>query len=491
MNNNKFYVIQLLEHDKKKNSYMIWTRWGRVGLNGQGKVRSCVEFFGSFADTDVTSSSSSSSSFPQGEPCGDLGAAKALFEKKFREKTKNQWSNRKNFVSYNGKYDLIDVSYSDSDEEEEQQQQQSPKKKGGKLEIDIPDTKLPKNVVKLIELISDQKNMNKALIEMDIDTKKMPLGKLSRKQLKKGYTILSDIEDEISGKNRKARLIDLSNQFYTHIPHSFGMRVPPLITTSKMVSQKTEMLDSMSNMEIAAKLMKKKDGDKIENPIDRTYNEMGIDINPIDRGSELWQTLDKFVTNTHGPTHKNYTLELLDTFTLHDPTAAAKFESYEDDKNRQLLWHGSRMTNFVGILSQGLRIAPPEAPVTGYMFGKGVYFADVCSKSANYCHTSKKDNIGIMMLCEVALGDMYLKRQAEMIKKLPAGKLSCKGEGVYEPDPKDFTKTDTGAVVPYGTCQESGLRHGADTALLYNELIVYDTAQINPKYLLKLKFHYK
>lgn len=30
-----------------------------------------------------------------------------------------------------------------------------------------------------------------------------------------------------------------------------------------------------------------------------------------------------------------------------------------------------------GILSQGLRIAPPEAPVTGYMFGKGVYFADV------------------------------------------------------------------------------------------------------------------
>ena len=33
----------------------------------------------------------------------------------------------------------------------------------------------------------------------------------------------------------------------------------------------------------------------------------------------------------------------------------------------KLLWHGSRLTNWVGILSQGLRIAPPEAPVTGYM----------------------------------------------------------------------------------------------------------------------------
>ena len=32
-----------------------------------------------------------------------------------------------------------------------------------------------------------------------------------------------------------------------------------------------------------------------------------------------------------------------------------------------LLWHGSRLTNMVGILSSGLRVAPPEAPVTGYM----------------------------------------------------------------------------------------------------------------------------
>ena len=30
--------------------------------------------------------------------------------------------------------------------------------------------------------------------------------------------------------------------------------------------------------------------------------------------------------------------------------------------NCKLLWHGSRVTNFAGILSQGLRIAPPEAP---------------------------------------------------------------------------------------------------------------------------------
>ena len=40
-----------------------------------------------------------------------------------------------------------------------------------------------------------------------------------------------------------------------------------------------------------------------------------------------------------------------------------RFTKWNKDKNRQLLWHGSRTTNFAGIISQGLRIAPPEAPM--------------------------------------------------------------------------------------------------------------------------------
>lgn len=31
-------------------------------------------------------------------------------------------------------------------------------------------------------------------------------------------------------------------------------------------------------------------------------------------------------------------------------------------KNKKLLWHGSRFSNFAGILTSGMRIAPPEAP---------------------------------------------------------------------------------------------------------------------------------
>jgi poly [ADP-ribose] polymerase len=33
-NNNKFYIIQLLQHDTTVD-YILFTRWGRVGVTGQ------------------------------------------------------------------------------------------------------------------------------------------------------------------------------------------------------------------------------------------------------------------------------------------------------------------------------------------------------------------------------------------------------------------------------------------------------------------------
>lgn len=69
-----------------------------------------------------------------------------------------------------------------------------------------------------------------------------------------------------------------------------------------------------------------------------------------------------------------------------------------------LLWHGSRVSNFVGILSQGMRIAPPEAPASGYLFGKGIYLADLAEKSINYCR-AYGSNEALILLIEGALGD--------------------------------------------------------------------------------------
>lgn len=41
------------------------------------------------------------------------------FEKKFKDKTKNDWKNREKFVPYSGKYTLIEMDAGGEDEEED------------------------------------------------------------------------------------------------------------------------------------------------------------------------------------------------------------------------------------------------------------------------------------------------------------------------------------------------------------------------------------
>ncbi len=101
-----------------------------------------------------------------------------------------------------------------------------------------------------------------------------------------------------------------------------------------------------------------------------------------------------------------------------------EYERYTKNiDNKLLLWHGSRLANFVGILSQGLRIAPPEAPASGYRFGKGIYLADMFNKSHGYCASYGSDGVFCIMLCEGACGTFNeLLHDDYNASKLPKGK---------------------------------------------------------------------
>lgn len=149
--------------------------------------------------------------------------------------------------------------------------------------------------------------------------------------------------------------------------------------------------------------------------------------------------------------------------------------------NRKLLWHGSRTTNFSGILSQGLRIAPPEAPVNGYMFDKGIYLADIATKSANYCCAYNSGNTGLLLLCEAQLGDPMLEltgadyHAATNCKK--AGKLATKGLGLTAPktweDAGVVNDNLKGVMMPKVTGNEKNITgpSGVNNAYLqYNEV---------------------
>ena len=55
-------------------------------------------------------------------------------------------------------------------------------------------SKLPVAVQELMQLICDIDAMKAAMVEFELDLKKMPLGKISKNQLKQGYSILSDLQ---------------------------------------------------------------------------------------------------------------------------------------------------------------------------------------------------------------------------------------------------------------------------------------------------------
>ena len=73
------------------------------------------------------------------------------------------------------------------------------------------------------------------------DVKKMPLGKVSKSQIAKGFDILDEIEKALSAK-ATARLKALSSSFYTVIPHDFGRRPPPVIKDLNTLRSKMNML---------------------------------------------------------------------------------------------------------------------------------------------------------------------------------------------------------------------------------------------------------
>ncbi|KAF9127450.1 Poly [ADP-ribose] polymerase 2 [Mortierella sp. 14UC] len=471
-NNNKFYRVQLLY--SAGGQYAVFCHWGRVGANGQSSTDNCF----------------------------NLDVGKALFERKYKDKTRNNWADRDNFVKVPGKYHLLPPDDGDSDDEDDEDTSAKyAVKKEKKEEHPIPESKLHPKVQDLVSMIFNTKMMDQQMMELDYDAKKMPLGKLAKATILSGYEVLKKIAEIIDKPRTPAimrELSELSSDFYTVIPHAFGMRAPPIINTAVMVKTKLEMLEALGEIEIAQKLLK--DNKKLEealssNPLDQQYSSLNLNkLEPMDKESDRFKLIDQFVRNSHGKTHSYYNLVIDEVFDLDRQGEQERYKDAGFDKlhNRRLLWHGSRLTNYVGILSQGLRIAPPEAPATGYMFDKGAYFADCVSKSANYCFTNQFNNIGLMLLCEVALGDMHELEQSDYNAKAnsqKAGKQSTKGCGQSYPKASGDVIIEDNVRVQAGEL-ETETHTGGGYRLQYNEYIVYNTSQIKMRYLIKMKFDY-
>lgn len=230
---------------------------------------------------------------------------------------------------------------------------------------------LAEPVQDLVKMIFNVETMKQALLAFEIDLTKMPLGKLSKNQLDKAYKVLTELQTLITGGTTasKTAIVDASNRFYTLIPHDFGMARPPLLDNVELIKTKTEMIDNLLEIEIAYSMLDESNNtiEGTEHPIDGHYKKLKCGLEPVDPNSEEFHLIEQYMAKTHAKTHDQYTLKLRDLFKTTRDGEADRFKNFQALDNHQLLWHGSRTTNFAGILSQGLRIAPPEAPVVSFL----------------------------------------------------------------------------------------------------------------------------
>ena len=109
-------------------------------------------------------------------------------------------------------------------------------------------------------------------------------------------------------------------------------------------------MDTLENISIAGTILRKSESEC------NIYKSLGITLIPLKEGREM-TLIKRYVRRTQAITHQ-YNLELIQAYKILKPQQDEMDSKniFDQLDNHQLLFHGSRMANFMGILSEGLRL---------------------------------------------------------------------------------------------------------------------------------------
>lgn len=188
-----------------------------------------------------------------------------------------------------------------------------------------------------------------------------PIGVLTFDQITKGQNILYKIYDaiELGGDDLTNELTTLSSDFYSLIPHKFGGRSrfdSAVIDSYKAVEDKLDLLQLMKDL-----LQVNGDGTVLyNNVVDMKYKALKCNIVPLAKGMQA-KNINTFKESYE---YRDIVKHAMITNELSNPMKVvnifkvkrdAEYSSYTDSVHDQrLLFHGSKVSNFVGLLSRGL-----------------------------------------------------------------------------------------------------------------------------------------
>lgn len=445
-NNNKFYIIQLINTGS---GFALYTRYGRVGETGVKEAKDGLD---------------------------EVAGIKA-FQAKFKDKTGNNWDSRDNFVIKNQKYQIVETA-SETDAEKVSTVAVSKPKAA----VPEPPSKLDDKTQSLVNWILNEDMFKSSMAAMDIDVNKCPLGAITKDQVARGFAVLKDIDAALQA-NMTASLSSLSSQFYTLIPHSFSRsQRPPVIDSQELLRQKFDLVAMMGDIEIAQALQK---GSKTGvNATDEKYEQLNATLTPLKPSDKVFKVISAFMSATEGYRK----LTILDVWSTDRHSEGARFETHAKLDNRRLLWHGTNIAVVAAILKTGLRIMPTAS--SGSRVGRGIYLASEVGKSAGYCRTASVGGKqqGILFLCEAAMGKIKQITQDDgSLVAAPPGFDSVLAKGTQEPDEKLDTVIELDkkkVLVPQGKPIPTGI----SSSFSQSEYLVYKESQCRLRYILRVQF---
>lgn len=457
---NRFYLLKILAEDSGLKFWVV-RQYGEMGYPG-----------------DQTESS-----FDNKEK------AIALFRKTFEEKTGNIWSDEfcVDFTKKREKYVMLDIDYQQHNAERI-------------LDKYLKHTWLDEPTQELINILFKAQLMKQKEMKFDLNRNLFPLGSISKEDIKEGIQILMKInkilnlcrqpltaqsQNSIHQRDREKFLIHFSNMFYEKIPHpcSSGNSALPCINNKTILKQEAYFLSEVEANEIVYRLC-----ENGPNPLTLNYQSLGINIKTLMKESEEYETINQYALDTFVANHTDFKVEIQNIFALEKAHESERFEAYNKSSNRMLVFHGSRTMNFVGILKRGLLIDPLESIIlNGSLFGNGIYFTDVFSQACVYSKRPTNVKQGLILVCEVALGQMYevthtLGENFER-KDLPEGKSSVKGIGKFCPE--RFEELADGTLIPKGPIKGD---YNKVCEAVHNEYVVFNEDQVKMRYLIQISF---
>ena len=352
----------------------------------------------------------------------DFESAKKKFKDLFKHLTNNDWDNVKynklNFKTDYQKYYIFDYS----DEEENAIYDY--------LKITIKNLYIKKNIeykgdpkikdliyYALVKSYQNKFSINENTKNVEQNTKNI-IQKYKSTAIAKVISILFELKKTINSLNGNAIFVKkkinyLINSYNDLIPFSKQTNNLNQFYDTSFIDDEISRLTNYYYIENVLKILL----GAIYNlnnyhPLDYIIKALGCEIEVLEKPQNLNQlrTEEDYIYNFINTTGGS----MVPIRAVYKITKSANDRNFnlKNFHNRYIFFHGTKVENVIGILSQGLKIAPVQAIYTGNSYGTGIYLSDSFSLSLGYCtnihnlnfNSMRNLNKRFMFMAEVAVG---------------------------------------------------------------------------------------